>query len=259
MTIIKFDQHFLTSKRLLKLETDIAKISKNDIILEIGPGNCSLTKQILKYNPKKLISIEIDEKFKNNLEEIKNRNENFEYFLDNSLNIIETLNFTKIIANIPYSITEPLYKKLIYLNFNCAILIHGKRFYDEVLKNENSKLHHILNSYFIIKKIEDIDGKMFLPKAKVKSCLVRIEKNAKPTKIQEFFKLLHEKETRTTKNAIIFSFVDYFNISKNSAKEIYTTLNINTILDNKKLSNISNNDFLIIIEKIKEFSKFKNL
>ena len=58
-------QNFLIDKNIIK------KISKNiDLnsnVIEIGPGKCSLTDEILKKKPSSLLLIEKDEKLSNNI------------------------------------------------------------------------------------------------------------------------------------------------------------------------------------------------
>ena len=71
-------QNFLIDNEILKLIVNLGEISSNDIILEVGPGLGSLTDEILKKKPKKLIVVEKDKnlsmflkkKFKNDVEVI---------------------------------------------------------------------------------------------------------------------------------------------------------------------------------------------
>ena len=54
-------QNFLNNTNLLSKIVDNGKISKEDIILEIGPGSGNLTNELLKKKPKKLIVVEKDD------------------------------------------------------------------------------------------------------------------------------------------------------------------------------------------------------
>jgi len=77
---VKFDQHFLKNKEVLKTIITNSKIDSLDIVYEIGPGQGMLTKEILNCNPKQLFSIEKDKSMSIFLEEIKSKNEvNFKY------------------------------------------------------------------------------------------------------------------------------------------------------------------------------------
>ena len=53
-------QNFLTDKNILKKIVDIGEISKNDTILEIGPGTGNLTEYIINANPKSIVVVEKD-------------------------------------------------------------------------------------------------------------------------------------------------------------------------------------------------------
>ena len=46
-------QNFLKDKNIIKSIVEIGNITKNSVVLEIGPGTGNLTEFILKKNPKK--------------------------------------------------------------------------------------------------------------------------------------------------------------------------------------------------------------
>ena len=51
-------QNFLIDQTVISKIVNSAIISKNDVIIEIGPGTGNLTEKILSKNPKELILIE---------------------------------------------------------------------------------------------------------------------------------------------------------------------------------------------------------
>ena len=53
-------QNFLVNDSLAKKIVDFGNISKDDIVLEIGPGAGKLTEKIINKKPKKIIVIEKD-------------------------------------------------------------------------------------------------------------------------------------------------------------------------------------------------------
>ena len=53
-------QKFLEDKNIIKSIVEIGNITKNSVVLEIGPGTGNLTEFILKKNPKKIFVIEKD-------------------------------------------------------------------------------------------------------------------------------------------------------------------------------------------------------
>ena len=63
-------QNFLNDSNILNKIINIDDISKEDIILEIGPGTGNLTRKILEKKPKNLIVIEKDNELAKNLKNI---------------------------------------------------------------------------------------------------------------------------------------------------------------------------------------------
>ena len=62
-------QNFLIDDNILCKIVEIGKISKNDTVLEIGPGTGNLTEKIIRKNPKKIIVVEKDKNLSNLLED----------------------------------------------------------------------------------------------------------------------------------------------------------------------------------------------
>ena len=54
-------QNFLTDRNILKKIVKIGNITKEDKVLEIGPGTGNLTEYIIKSNPKNIIVVEKDD------------------------------------------------------------------------------------------------------------------------------------------------------------------------------------------------------
>lgn len=245
---IRFDQHFLDDEDFLNKLVDCSKISSEDTIVEIGPGKGSLTKKILEKTPKKLISIEKDELLISFLEEIKEKNSNFEFILGNGLEEIKKIDFDKIIANIPYSITEPLYETLLDKKVKMAVLTHGMAFYKKLLDNYH-KWHHFVNAFYDIELIEEIDGSNFNPPTKVKSAVVKLSIKEEPgSKFEEFVRNLYHKKDRSCKNAFVFSLVD-IGYTKKEAKEILEGIKF----EDKIFRNISNDKFYEIYLLLKKY------
>jgi len=247
---VEFDQHFLENDEILEKEIKVSNINKEDIIVEIGPGDCRLSKLILGKSPKKLIGIEMDGKLEEGLVKLKNEYSNFEYIIGNGLDEIKSIKFGKLISNVPYSITEPLYKYLMLAKIKIVILLHGKKFYKQILSTK-SKWSYFVNSFYEVQLIEEVDGDNFKPITKVKSTLVKLELklDEKLTKKELFFQSLFLRENRSVKNAFIYSLVEIGKTKKESIK-IINELNLNDETSQMKLENISNKSFEYIISKL---------
>ena len=120
----KFGQNFITSSSILEHIISVANISKDDCVLEIGPGLGSLT-EYLAINSKKVIAYEIDTDMVNILSKTISKYDNvtiinkdfLEVDLDKDINdYFDNTNNIKVVANIPYYITTPILFKLLENN-----------------------------------------------------------------------------------------------------------------------------------------------
>jgi len=246
---VKFDQHFLNNQEILNKIINNSKITNEDIIYEIGIGEGILTNAILSKNPKHLISIEKDLKLLEKIQKITAKHKNFTFEIADGIEKFDEYKFNKLIANIPYSITEPLYKKIIEKKIPFCIILQGKKFFD-ICQNKNSKWYYYINSLYNLELIETVNGKNFNPPTKVTSVIVKLEIKKNLTKENKLILKLFEKKDRNFKNAIIFTLVEELNITKKQSKEIFEKLNMNLT---EKFENISNEKFCDLIKKLKSY------
>ena len=251
---IKYDQHFLEDENILNLIIECSDIRNDDIILEIGCGKGALSRKILQKNPKKLICVERDEKIEPN---IKNHN-NFELVYANGLTEIEKYDFNKIISNIPYSITEPLFKKILNKKVVFVVMMCGRDFYKNLCSSRNSKWKYFVNAFYDLKLVKEVSGDKFRPKTKVKSVIVKLELKQNINAMERFFQELWKRKKRNTFNAVIFSLVDLFNIPKSDAKELIRKLKLREEVLRKTLDNLSNEEFIHLIENTSKLVKLQN-
>jgi len=190
----KYGQNFLINKSIVNEIIEAADIKTNDEILEIGPGNGVLTREIINKKPKKFITIEIDKSLKEKLDSLFYKKNNYEYemIFKDALQFDETSKFNndfKIISNLPYNVSLPLLIKWInqlnkYPVAKKMILMFQKEVAERILAKINSKKYgriSILSSIFYdIKKIIDVDKKNFFPIPKVNSVVLVFDLIKKP-------------------------------------------------------------------------------
>ena len=196
----KFGQNFLTSEEILKEIISKARISKDDIILEIGPGIGTLTSKLLETGAE-VISVEVD------LELIRPLKERF--FMYNNFTIIsadilkidiyseivkileskgKTLNDKKIkvVANIPYSITTPIMFKLLESrNIVSEIYIMvqkevAERICAKIGTKESSSITYMVSYYTEYLWDIYVDKTKFVPSPKVDSKVIALKFREKP-------------------------------------------------------------------------------
>ena len=212
-------QNFLIDKNISKKIVDQTNV-KGNYILEIGPGYGFLTDSILAKNPKKIYLIEKDD----NLKEIlikKYQNNNKVKIIGNDILLTQINKFKNliIISNLPYNLSS---KIILYLfNFNEHIYEMVFMIQKEMSLKFDYKLPK-MNKYKFLTRIVsnytrcfDVSSKVFFPKPKIKSTVVKFKFN---------------KKNIDLKKAYYFS----AKIFKNVRKKIYN--NIETDLDNNLLN-----------------------
>jgi len=108
-------QNFLRDEKILQKIVNFAQIKKEDVVVEVGPGEGTLTSLLLKQ-ASRVIAIEKDESLALLLQTKFERE-----ITDNRLQIIvaDALNYNlpsidyKLVGNIPYYITGALFKKVL--------------------------------------------------------------------------------------------------------------------------------------------------
>ena len=182
-------QNFLNDSNLLKKIVDIGKISKEDTILEIGPGTGNLTNELIKKKPKNLFVVEKD----NNLSKFLHRRFGNKIKILNKdiLTCYKNFNYEmpiKVFGNLPYNISTKILTSFIKIEnlnkkFKKFIFIFQKEVADRIVAEENSKNYgrlSILTSWKLSgQKILDIDPKYFSPKPKVWSSIILLEPKIK--------------------------------------------------------------------------------
>ncbi|MBI2448201.1 ribosomal RNA small subunit methyltransferase A [Candidatus Microgenomates bacterium] len=109
----KLGQNFLADGGVLRRIIEVAEIEPSDIVLEIGPGQGSLT-YALCQKAKKVIAVEKDEKLFEYLQRKFSKVENLELVNGDILQYLKItkLQNYKIISNIPYYLTSFLLRTI---------------------------------------------------------------------------------------------------------------------------------------------------
>lgn len=232
---MKYDQHFLIDKGIIKKTIEEADLRKEDIVLEIGSGKGVLTKELAKHS--KVIAIEIDKSLELKLKNVK-------LIYGNALKLIERLKFNKIVSNIPYSITEPLFNKLLKIDFELAVLLIGKKFY-KLINDERSKWSVIISQFYEVIKLADVSKNSFQPKPRTDSVLIKLIPKEKNKPINKFV-LQSDKKL---KNALLKILLDS-GLTKKQAKEKLREMKIPDLLLEKNVGYLSNKEFRLVYRKL---------
>jgi len=173
----RFGQHFLIDLSVARREVEYAKLTKDDVVLEIGPGKGVITR-LLAQEAKKVIAIEIDQRL---VEKLKiTLPENVTLISGDVLSVDFQIlpQFTKIVSNLPFKISSPITFKIMELSFLKAILIYQKDFAERLValpgKKEYSHLTVAVSYKAHCRILEDVTRTSFHPVPKVDSSIVEI-------------------------------------------------------------------------------------
>jgi len=179
----RFGQHFLIDLSVASREVGYAKLTNDDIVLEIGPGLGVITR-LLAQKAKQVIAIEIDQRLVDKLKTALP--ENVTLISGDALSIdFQTLpRFTKIVSNLPFKISSPITFKFLESSFSRAILIYQKDFAERLValpgKKEYSRLTVGVTYKAHCRILEDVSRSCFSPAPKVDSSIVELTPREKP-------------------------------------------------------------------------------
>jgi len=114
----RLGQNFLTDRRILDAIVDAANLTPEDRVLEIGPGQGVLTRE-LASRAGQVVAVELDRDLKPILEPLQAEFPNLGIVWNDFLKVEwQDLGLpesgTKVVANIPYYITTPILLKLLH-------------------------------------------------------------------------------------------------------------------------------------------------
>ena len=210
-----FGQNFLQDHNIIKTIVEKTNIVNNSLVIEVGPGFGSLTKELANVS-KNVLCYEIDERLEETLDENLKDYNNISIIYDDFLSRdikddIKDYNYDNIyfVANIPYYITTPIIEKLIAskIDFKAITVMIQKevadRFGARVKTRDYGSITVFLNYYFDIEKLMNVSRNAFIPKPNVDSEVIALRKksNRREANNEEgFFKLVRDSFKFKRKN-----------------------------------------------------------
>ena len=186
----RLGQHFLASENVAKSIVSAAKLTKNDIVLEIGTGRGILV-PLLCNKAKKVISIEYDKVLYHDAALKFSNISNLTLIHGNGFNTNEK--FSVFVSNLPYSQSRKAIEWLIQKNYSKAVIMVQEDFAKKLLNNEkNHKAISVLVNYATdIVPILNVKKTNFFPQPKVHSTVIKLTRKKSVSKnlIQTVHKL----------------------------------------------------------------------
>ena len=189
----KFGQNFLIDTRILEGIIDAAQITKDDFVLEIGPGIGTMT-QYLCESAREVVAVEIDKNLIPILADTLSAYDNVEVINEDILKVdikslAEERNHgkpIKVVANLPYYITTPIIMGLFesHVPIDSITIMVQKEVADRMQEGPGSKEYGALSlavQYYANPKIVlNVPPSCFMPQPKVGSAVIRLERHAEP-------------------------------------------------------------------------------
>ncbi len=262
-------QNFLVSDEAVERIVESAEISKEDLVIEIGPGLGTLTNELLK-KAKKVIAIELDSRMVEILEERFSLFNNFEIINDDVLkvdlvNIIKSekenneIKEAKIVANLPYYITTPIIMKLLEsrLDLESITVMIQKEVAERLCaipgEKQSGAITYSIYYYAEAYKVLEVKNTSFIPAPEVDSEVIKLKIRKEPPikvesekKLFKIIKYAFMQRRKTLLNAL--SKCDLFK-NKEEIKKIFDELNFDERIRGEELSL---EDFAKIANKIEK-------
>ncbi|MCL5009418.1 MAG: 16S rRNA (adenine(1518)-N(6)/adenine(1519)-N(6))-dimethyltransferase RsmA [Candidatus Parvarchaeota archaeon] len=183
---------FLKDRAVVEKIIDSAKLTKEDVVIEIGSGEGVLTKEIAK-KAKHVYAIEYDLNLLDASKMELSDFDNITFVHGDALEIDFPTDANKIMSNLPYAISSPITEKIVYyLNSkpsSTAILMYQKEFADRMLAIPGIRDYSMLSVFCQyscnIRKIITVSKRSFRPVPSVDSTV--IELTPKPIHIDKGF------------------------------------------------------------------------
>ncbi len=265
----KLGQNFLINEQTSKRIVQCAGVGEEDTVVELGVGLGSLT-QPLAQSVKHIIGLEIDRGIIQFHEEEQDLPDNVELFHQDLLSADyhslakRCKGRLKIMANLPYSITNPLLFKLIEHreSLSWAVLMLQKEVGQRLTAAKDSKQYGVLSvllaSCASVETLLHVGPGNFHPRPKVDSVVVKITFDPKPSRVEKlpdfdyelFAKLVNgafRQRRKTLVNALAAAQVRGL-----GKPEITAVLNSVSISPKARAENLLAEDYIAIANKLNE-------
>ncbi|QGU00572.1 SSU rRNA (adenine(1518)-N(6)/adenine(1519)-N(6))-dimethyltransferase [Candidatus Syntrophocurvum alkaliphilum] len=219
----RFGQNFLVDQNILNKIVGSCQLTKQDYVVEIGPGFGALTQKLAEHS-KKVIAIDVDTSLDPVLKEVLKNYDNVNIIYQDILNInleneitkqlnLQEVQPYKICANIPYNISTPILFTLLENcpNMTSATLMMQKEVAFRLIAKPGTKdygLLTIMAAYHSnIDHVMNVSKNCFYPKPEVESTVIRITPDTNKKKIvkneiqfKKFVKTAFQKRRKTILN-----------------------------------------------------------
>lgn len=243
-----------------------AEVDENDLVIEIGPGVGTLTAQLLN-KAKKVVAIELDNDLIPILTEEIGDNPKFTLIHNDALKvdfneIIGEENSVKLVANLPYYVTTPIIVKLLKGNYNfksLTIMIQkevAERMNAEPGKKDYGALSLLVQYYCNTRIVRRVPPQCFIPRPKVDSIVIRLDRLNEPKVKVENEKLFFEiiRNSFNMRRKTLWNGVKNIGLSKENLELAFKEAEID---QKRRGETLTIEEFAVLSDKIDKYLKLK--
>lgn len=250
----KFGQNFLIDTHVLERIIEAAGITKDDFVLEIGPGIGTMT-QYLCENAREVTAVEIDQNLIPILADTLSAYDNVTVINEDILKLdivklAEEKNAgkpIKVVANLPYYITTPIIMGLFesHVPIDSITIMVQKEVADRMQVGPGTKDYGALSlavQYYAKPEIvANVPPNCFIPRPNVGSAVIRLDRYAEPpvqTADEQFmFSVIRASFNQRRKTLVNgLSNAPGLNVSKEKIKEVLARMELSETVRGETLT-----------------------
>jgi len=191
---LQLGQHFLNDEEIIQKMVEVADLKDEDVVLEPGFGQGSITRHLAKKC--RVIAVEIDKTLTIDLSDV-------EVVHANALDLIKTRSFSVMVANPPFTMLEPLVKRMFPKKTCTRLVLVMSKSFAEILHSDR-KLGMLVRSVYAIEQVCDVSRSSFYPPPDTDCVVVKLVRRSEEDKTV-FERVLTElacQQDKKIKNAL---------------------------------------------------------
>lgn len=249
-------QNFLIDEEVVCGIVDNAEISKDDLVIEIGPGLGTLTARLLE-KAGKVVCIELDKRMVNIITDRFSLYENFEVINEDVLKVdlkrlikenLENNGFkkAKVVANLPYYITTPIIMKLLEdrLGLESITVMVQKEVAERLAEAPGGKecgaITYSINYFADSEIVIQVPNNSFIPAPEVNSAVIKLtllkEPRVKVKNEETLFRVIKASFMQKRKTLANSLYNGKILDSKQEIEEMLTNFDIDLRIRGEKLT-----------------------
>lgn len=244
-------QNFLIRPKYVVKLINRTNLSRNDLVIEIGPGKGIIT-QILAMKVANVIAIESDKKLATGLEK------KFQNILNIKIVMADFLKWKlpkqdyKVFSNIPFNTTADIVNKLTQDKnppISAYLIMQDKAAFRFIGKPKDNQISILLKPFFDIEVLTKIDRREFSPTPNVDAVLIEIRKKTNPR--------VSPQSAQWFRDFVVFGFNQWQPTILDSFKNVFSTKQRIILAKKVKVRNKKPSE-LNLMQWLKLFDAFTN-